>query len=76
MGVPSSAGLQVFATSGSMMSCCSPRNVIVAEVERVPFAARCERLPVVPERRLVNSYEKSRPSVSLRVFTVREVEGS
>jgi hypothetical protein len=58
------------------MSCRSPRDVIVVIREPERFGRRCERLPVVPEHRLVNSCEKSRPSMSLRVFTVREVEGS
>ena len=42
------------AASGSIMSCCSPRNVIVAKVERVPFAAHCESLPIGREYRFVD----------------------
>ena len=36
-----------------MMSSCSPRNVIVAQVERVPFAAYCEQLPIGREYRFM-----------------------
>ena len=57
------------------MSCCSPRNVIVANVERAPFAAHYERLPIGPEYRSVAT-PRLCSSVSLRVFIEREGEGS
>ena len=57
-----------------VMSCCSPR--IVAERERAPFAARCESPPIGRECRSVDRPHELCPSVSLRVFTVREGEGS
>jgi hypothetical protein len=41
------------AVSGSEMSCCSPRNVIVATGERALFAARCESLPIGREDRSI-----------------------
>jgi len=63
------------------MSCCSPRNVIVAQVERVPFAAHCERRPIGREYQSV----VTPPTPFERVFTclyragsrgiVREPEG-
>ena len=38
------------------MSCCSPRYVIVAQVERVPFAAHCElKGTKISIRRLIRS---------------------
>jgi hypothetical protein len=58
------------------MSCCSPRNVIVAKGERAPFAAHCESLPIGREYRFVDTPYGLCRSVSLRVFTVREGEGS
>jgi hypothetical protein len=57
------------------MSRCSPRNVIVAQVEPVPFAVHCERTSIGPGYRSVTTL-RLRSSVSLRVFTVRGVEGS
>jgi hypothetical protein len=54
----------------------SPRYVIVAQVERVPFAAHCEALPIGREHRSMDRPDELCPSVSLRVFTVREGEGS
>jgi hypothetical protein len=56
------------------MSGCSPRNVIVARVERAHFAAHCERLPIGRGYRCVVTLELL-SGVSLRVFTVREPEG-
>jgi hypothetical protein len=58
------------------MSCRSPRNVIVTKRERAPFAAHCESLPIGLEYRFVDTPHGLCPSVSLRVFTVREGEGS
>jgi hypothetical protein len=58
------------------MSCCSPRNVIVVKGERAPFAAQCESLPIGREHRFVGTPHRLSSSVSLRVFTVREGEGS
>ena len=57
------------------MSCCSPRNVINANVEQAPFAAHYESLPIGPEYRSVTTI-RLRSSVSLRVFIEREGEGS
>jgi hypothetical protein len=57
------------------MSRCSPRNVIVAKGKRTPFAASCESLPIGRECRSVDRRHELCPSVSLRVFTVREGEG-
>jgi hypothetical protein len=44
--------------------------------ERAPFAAHCESLPIGREYRSVDRPHELCPSVSLRVFTVREGEGS
>ena len=63
------------AAPGSKMSCGSPRNVIVAIRGRVPFAAHCERLPIGLAYRPVAT-PQLRSGVSLRVFIVREGEGS
>jgi hypothetical protein len=57
------------------MSGCSPRNVIVAQVERVPFAAHCERLPIRREYRFVDA-PKIRSGVTLRDLIERKEEGS
>jgi hypothetical protein len=56
------------------MACRSPRNVIVAHVEGVPFAAHCERLPIGREYRFVDTL-RLRSGVSLRVFIERKGEG-
>jgi hypothetical protein len=58
------------------MPSCSPSNVIVAKGERAPFAAHCESLPIGREYRSVDRPHELCPSVSLRVFTVWEGEGS
>ena len=50
--------------------------MIVAKGKRAPFAAHCESLPIGREYRSVDRPHKLCPSVSLRVFTVREGEGS
>jgi hypothetical protein len=63
------------AASGSLVSCCSPRNVIVAQVERVPFAAHCERLPIGLERRFVDT-PRLCSGVTLRDLIERKGEGS
>lgn len=60
---------------GSMMSCCSPRNVIVINREQAPFAAYGENLPIGREYRSAIT-PRLRSGVSLRVFTEREGEGS
>jgi hypothetical protein len=57
------------------MSARLPRNVIVAKGERAPSAAHFVTLPIGPGYRSVTTL-RLRSSVSLRVFTVREVEGS
>jgi hypothetical protein len=57
------------------MSCCSPRNVIVAQVERVPFAAHCERLPIGTEYRFVDTPQLC-SGVTLRDLIERKEEGS
>jgi hypothetical protein len=64
-----------FAALGSTMSPCSPRNVIVAQVERAPFAAHCKCLPIGREYRPVVP-PQLRSGVSLRVFMERKGEGS
>ena len=43
-----------WALGRSVVSNCSPRNVIVAQVERLSFAAYCERLPIGPGYRSVD----------------------
>jgi hypothetical protein len=68
------------------MSCRSPKNVIVANRATERFARRCENLPLGREYRSVDRPSELCPSVSLRVFTclyvslrvftVREGEGS
>lgn len=57
------------------MSCCSPRSVIVVQMERVPFVAHSEHLPFGREYRSVAAL-RLRSDVSLRVFIEREGEGS
>ena len=64
------------AASGPMMSAGWPRNVIVAKRDAAPLAPRYESLPIGEEYRFVNVPAKSDPSVSLRVFTERQGEGS
>ena len=61
---------------GSKMSCRSPRNVILAKWERAPFATNYKRLPIGPGYRSVGRSDRGPSTVSLRVFTVREGEGS
>jgi hypothetical protein len=58
-----------------MISRCSPRNVIVAQVERVPFAAHCKSLPIGREYRFVDTPHLC-SSVTLRDLIEREGEGS
>ncbi len=58
-----------------MMSCRSTRNVIVINGEQAPFAARRESFPIGPEYRSVVT-PQLRSGVSLRVFIVREAEGT
>jgi hypothetical protein len=60
---------------GSVMSCCSPSNVIVVNRKQGRFAARYESLPIGPEYRSVVMPQLG-SSVSLRVFIEREGEGS
>ena len=74
LGIQSSAR-QGSPLQGQIMSCCSPRNVIVAQVERVPFAAHCERLPIGREYRLVATHQL-RSGVTLRDLIERKEEGS
>jgi hypothetical protein len=57
------------------MFLCSPRNVIVAQLNRVPFAAHCEHLPIGRGYRSVAT-RRLRSGVSLRVLIEREGEGS
>ena len=63
------------ASTGPVMSCCSPRNVIVAQMERVPFAAHCERLPFGREYGSVPSLRLG-SGMTLRDLIEREGEGS
>jgi hypothetical protein len=58
------------------MSDWSPRNVVVANRATERFAAHCENQPIGREYRSVDKRHERLPSVSLRVFTVREGEGS
>jgi hypothetical protein len=58
-----------------VMSDWSPRNVIVINREQAPFAVRNESLPIGPEYRSADTPELC-SSVSLRVFIVREGEGT
>ena len=57
------------------MTCRSPGNVILAKPERAPFAAHYLSPRIGPGCRRVLTLEL-RSGVSLRVFTVREGEGS
>jgi hypothetical protein len=57
------------------MSCCSPRTVIVAEMEEVPFVAHCERLPIGPGCRFVDIPQLCF-GVTLRDLIERKWEGS
>jgi hypothetical protein len=64
------------AASGSKMTCCSPRSVKVAKRgDKRHFAQHCESLPMGREYRSVERPHGLCPSVSLRVFIVREGEG-
>jgi hypothetical protein len=56
------------AASGSIMSSRSPRNVIVAPVERVPFAAHYEPLPIGREYRFLDAVQLC-SGVTLRDLT-------
>jgi hypothetical protein len=58
----------------SVMSCCSPRNAIVAQVERTPIAAHCERLPIGREYRSVVTHQLH-SGVTLRDLIERKGEG-
>jgi hypothetical protein len=58
-----------------MVSRWSPRNVIVAKVEGVPFAAHYESLPIRREHRSVATL-RLRSGVTLRDLIEREREGS
>ena len=76
VGVTQYSGLtDCTAASGWVMSCCSTRNVIVAQGDRRHSLriARARRSDVSAD--LVDT-PKLCPSVSLRVFTVQEGEGS
>ena len=57
------------------MTCRSPRNVILAKRERAPFAVHYKSLPIGPGYRSVVT-PQLRSGVTLRVFIVREAEGS
>jgi len=57
------------------MSRCSSRAVIISQVERAPFAAHCERLPIEPGYRSVVTLELC-SGVTLRDLIDREEEGS
>ena len=63
------------SASGSVMSSCSPRNVIVAKEERAPFAAHFESLRIGREDRSVATL-RLRSGVTLRDLIEREGEGS
>ena len=65
----------VTATSGSMMSRRSPRNVIVVIKPPGRFAPHCVSLPIGRAYRSMVTTQLS-SGVSLRVFTEREGEGS
>ena len=56
------------------MSCCSPRNVIIANVDQAAFAAHGESLPIGRGYRPIATLQL-RLGVSLRVFIEREGEG-
>ena len=56
------------------MSCCSPRNVIVAKRERAPFAVHFEGLPIGPEDRSVVTHQLH-SGVTLRDLIERKGEG-
>jgi hypothetical protein len=57
------------------MSCCSPKNVIVAKGDRAPFGAHCESVPMGREYRFVDT-PQLRSGVTLRDLIERELEGS
>jgi hypothetical protein len=57
------------------MSSRSPRNVIVAQVERVPFAAHYEPLPIGREYRFLDAVQLC-SGVTLRDLIERKEEGS
>ena len=59
---------------GSKVTCRSPRNVILAERERAPFAAHYESLPIGPGYRFANGPAKSLPRACLYVSLPREKE--
>ncbi len=61
--------------SGPVMSARSPKSVIIDEVERAPFVAQDESLPIGRECRSVATLGLC-SGVSLRVFIEREGEGS
>ena len=63
------------AASGTVMSCCSSRNVIVAKGERGSFAANYESLPIGRQYRFVDTPQLC-SSVTLRDLIEREGEGS
>jgi hypothetical protein len=58
-----------------MMSCRSPRNVIVAQVEQVPFAAHHESMPIGSGYRPVATLRLC-SGVTLRDLIERKEEGS
>lgn len=57
------------------MSCCPPRNVILAKEERAPFAEHYESLPIGPGYRSVDM-PQLRSGVTLRDLIESEGEGS
>jgi hypothetical protein len=62
-------------SGGSVVSNCSPRNVIVASREQAPFAVHFESLPTGPEYRSVVTHQLH-SGVTLRDLIEREGEGS
>jgi hypothetical protein len=59
---------------GSVVSNCSPRNVIVANREQAPFAVHFESLPIGPEYRSVVTHQLH-SGVTLRDLIERKGEG-
>jgi hypothetical protein len=68
-------GKQVPPLQGVEMSCRSPRNMIVAKMERPPSAAPCDGLPTGREHRPMATLRLG-CGVTLRDLIEREEEGS
>jgi hypothetical protein len=58
-----------------MVSCCSPKNVIVVNRKQAPFASLYESLPIGPEYRPMAT-PRLRSGVTLRDLIERKGEGS